>query len=144
MAALLYIGIGIAPRQMRMDLFYILGTMAYPKGEADKVYTLGAMVHAVMAIIIGLIYGALFYAFFDAGDNAMVGWGILIGLVQWVIVGGSLAMVGNVHPLMRTRELQRPGAFAMNYSTMTAGGFLVLHLVFGLIMGGLFAAYPFP
>ena len=45
MALVLYMGIAMAPNQMRMNLFYILGTMNLPRGSETAVYMLGAMVH---------------------------------------------------------------------------------------------------
>ena len=66
---------------------------------------------------------------------------VLIGFIHWLMTGGGLALVGEIHPLMRSRELRRPGPFAMNYSIETAASFFVVQLLFGLIMGGLYAAY---
>ena len=61
---------------------------------------------------------------------------VLIGFIHWLMTGGGLALVGEIHPLMRSRELRRPGPFAMNYSIEIAASFFVVHLLFGLIMGG--------
>ena len=139
MGAVLYLGMAMAPRQMRMDLFYILGTLLIPRGSAASVYMVGALVHAMMSLTIGLIY-AVFFLPFAEGSN-LVAWGVLYGFVHWIIVGGNLELIGYIRPLMRARELQKPGAFAVNYPRVTAGGFLALHLVFGVLMGGLYTAW---
>ena len=139
MALILYMGIAMAPDQMRMNLFHILGTMNLPRGSDTAVYMLGAMVHAVMAIVFGLIHAAVF-SMFGEGTN-LVGWGALFGLVHWVIVGGSLYGMGYLHPLMRSGDIDKPGPFAISYPKPTAVGFLMLHLVYGMIVGGLYTVF---
>ena len=138
MAGVLYTGMAIAPRQIQMDLFHTLGTMLTPRGGVAVVYMAGAVAHALFSLIIGLVYALLFLPFAD-GTN-VVGWGVLYGFVHWVIIGGSLELLGRAHPLMRSQELRRPGVFAMNYPRMTVAGFLALHLIFGLIVGGIYTA----
>ena len=139
MGGILYLGTAVAPRQMRMDLFRTLGSFLIPKGDTTAVYIVGAAAHAVMSLVIGLIYAVFFLPFAD-GSN-VVGWGVLFGFVHWVIMGANLEMMGYIHPLMRTRELRRPGAFAVNFPKATVVAFLFLHLIFGLLVGGLYTAF---
>ncbi len=58
MAAILYMSIFMLPEQMKMNLFMMLGTMLLPVGAAAIM--MGAMVHAVMSVVFGLIHGAIF------------------------------------------------------------------------------------
>ena len=139
MAGVLYLSLAVAPRQMRMDLFHTFGSLLVPGGSQSMVYMVGAMSHAVMSLIIGLIYAVFFLPFAD-GSN-LVGWGVLYGFVHWVILSANLEMLGYIHPLMRSRDIRRPGAFAINYPKTTVLGFLVLHLLFGLLVGGLYTAF---
>ena len=137
MAVILYMGIFMLPQQMKMNLFLMLGTMMLPVGAAAIV--MGAMVHAVMSVVFGLIHGAIYSA---AGiDSGWAAWGLLFGLVHWVAVGMALGMLPLMHPRIRDGEMQAPGFYALSYPPMTAMGFLMLHLVFGVIVGALYGAW---
>ena len=70
----------------------------------------------------------------------MVAWGLLFGLVHWLISGMDLSMVPAMHPLMKRGQMEAPGAFALSYPPMTAMGFFILHLVFGIVVGALYGA----
>ena len=69
----LYAGMAIAPRQMRMDLFHVLGTLLVPQAGSPVAYMVGATAHAVMSLAIALVY-AVFFLPFAEGSN-LVGWG---------------------------------------------------------------------
>ncbi len=137
MAVILYMGIIMLPQQMKMNLFMMLGTMMLPAGVAA--FAMGAMIHAGMSIVFGLIHGAVFAA--ADIDSAEAAWGLLFGLVHWGIVGMTLGMLPLMHPRMRSGEIDEPGFYALNYPPMTAIGFLMLHLVFGVIVGVLYGAW---
>jgi hypothetical protein len=137
MAVILYMGIFMLPQQMKMNLFLMLGTMMLPVGAAAIV--MGAMVHAVMSVVFGLIHGAVFSA--ADIDSAQAAWGLLFGLVHWAAVGMALGMLPLMHPRIRDGEIEAPGFYALSYPPMTAMGFLMLHLVFGVIVGALYGAW---
>ena len=137
MAAILYMGIFMLPQQMKMNLFMMLGTMMLPVGAAAIV--MGAMIHAVMSVVFGLIHGAVFSA--ADIDSAQAAWGLLFGLVHWAAVGMALGMLPLMHPRIRDDEIEAPGFYALSYPPMTAMGFLMLHLVFGVIVGALYGAW---
>ena len=136
MGALLYMGIGMMPRQMKMNLFLMLGTMMFR--EPSMAYVAGAMMHGMMSIVFGLIHVAFFTAF-DL-ETSLAAWGILFGLVHWMVTGMGLGMMPVMHPLIRKGEMGAPGAFALNYRSMTAVGFLMLHVLFGILVGASYAA----
>ncbi|MCH8051067.1 MAG: hypothetical protein IIC86_03505 [Chloroflexi bacterium] len=137
MAAILYMGILMLPQQMKMNLFAMLGTMVLPAGAAA--FVMGGMVHAVMSIVFGLVHGAVFAATdIDSGEAV---WGLLFGLVHWVIVGMALGMLPLMHRGIRDGEIDAPGFYALNYPPMTVMGFLMLHLVFGVIVGALYGSW---
>lgn len=140
MALVLYLGLAMSPRQMRLNLFYIFGTMLLPRGNATMVYFLGAAAHAAVSVGLALFYALLFYWIFSEGSNLVV-WGLLFGFVHWIVAGANLGMLGELHPLMVNRELRRPGPFAVNYPRPTAAALLVLHLVYGLIVSWLYTAW---
>ncbi len=59
--ALLYMRIAMMPRQMKMNLFLMLGTMMVK--DAKMTYAAGAMMHIGMPVVFGLIHVALYEAF---------------------------------------------------------------------------------
>jgi hypothetical protein len=137
MGMLLYMGIGMMPRQMKMNLFLMLGTMMFR--DRTMAIVAGGMMHAMMSIIFGLIHVAFFVAF-DL-ETGLVAWGILFGFVHWMISGMGLGMMPMMHPLIKSGEMDSPGAFALNYPSMTAMGFFMLHIVFGVLVGALYTAF---
>ena len=120
-----------------MNLLYMLGTMM----TRSKVpaYVIGAMMHAMMGVVFALIHTGLYQAF-DL-ETSLVAWGLLFGFGHWLIVGAGFGMIGVMHPLMRSGEMQAPGPFVKNYPTMTAMGFLMLHLLYGVVVGGLYEVW---
>ncbi len=137
MTTVLYMGIAMMPRQMTMNLLYMLGTMM--TRNKTSAYLVGAMMHGMMGIIFALIHTGVYQA---AGlETSLVTWGILFGFVHWLVVGMGIGMIGTVHPMMRTGELQAPGVFATNLPSMTVMGFLMLHLLYGLLVGAIYSAY---
>jgi hypothetical protein len=137
MAIMLYMGILLLPQQMKMNLFAMLGTMVLPAGAAA--FVMGAMVHAVMSVAFGLAHGAVF-AVADI-ESSEAAWGLLFGLVHWAAVGMALGMLPLMHRGIRDGEMDAPGFYALSYPPMTAMGFLMLHLVFGVIVGALYGAW---
>ncbi len=137
MAVILYMGIIMLPQQMKMNLFMMLGTMMLPAGVAA--FAMGAMIHAGMSIVFGLVHGAVFAAL-DI-DSAEAAWGLLFGLGHWAVVGMALGMLPLMHPRIRSGEIDAPGFYALSYPPMTVMGFLMLHLVFGVIVGALYGAW---
>ena len=136
MSMLLYMGIGVMPRQMKMNLFLMLGTMIFT--NRGMAYVAGAMMHAVMSMAFGILHVALYSAF--GLESALVTWGVLFGFAHWLVSGMGLGMVKTMHPVIRRGEMQAPGAFALNYPSMTAVGFFMLHILFGIFVGGFYTA----
>ena len=136
MSVLLYMGVGMMPRQMKMNLFLMLGTMMVR--DRSIAYVAGAMMHGMMSIAFALVHVALFNAF-DL-ESSLAAWGIIFGLAHWVVSGMGLAMTPTMHPLIRKGEMDAPGAFALSYPAMTAMGFLMLHVVYGILVGAFYTA----
>ena len=137
MSVVLYMGIALMPNQMKMNLFLMLGTMMLFRG-GPPAYVMGAMVHFVMGIVFGLIHVALYQAF--GLESALVAWGLLFGLAHWLITGMTLGMLPTVHGLIRSGEMAAPGAMALKYPPMTATGYLMLHLLFGVAVAAVYSA----
>lgn len=137
MSALLYMGIAMKPRHMRMNLFFLLGSLVFRQGA--MVYVLGALVHGVLSIVFGLIHVALYQAFELVASLAS--WGLLFGLGHYLIIGIALGLLPIVHPRVRAGDLPPPGFYALGYPRVTVVAFFILHLVYGLLVGTLYAAF---
>lgn len=135
MVTLLYMGIAIMPNKMRMNLLLLLGTMMLPRGGAA--YVLGFMIHAMMSLVFGLLHAA-FFTWLDIEAGWL--WGLAFGAVHWVVVGMALGMMPMMHRGISRNEIDAPGFFALSAGGMTAMGFLMLHLVYGLLFGAIYAA----
>jgi hypothetical protein len=127
----------------RMDIPLLLGT-AFTE-DRSRATVVGYVLH----IVNGLVFALVYFAIFDAVGHA--GWlfGLLLGAVHALFVGGGLVNVvlPAVHPRMgtpwtdaeQTPLLEPPGFMLASYGRNTATVTFVLHLVFGALVGG-FAA----
>lgn len=156
MVAMLYMAIWMLPRQMKMNLLLLIGTMFAPVGATA--YGLGLMVHLMMSGVFGLAHGALLESAGVSSIGAGVGYGALFGLVHALAAGAALGMMPMVHPRLKSRAaltpalaggpgrpdeelLEAPGFFGLNYPLMTTMGFFALHLMFGVIVGVVYGAW---
>ncbi len=131
MTAVLYMGIAMMPKQMTMNLLYMLGTMM--TRSKTPAYMVGGMMHAMMGIVFALIHAGVYTAL-DI-DSSLAGWGLLLGFVHWLMVGVGMGMMPQMHPMMRSGDMMAPGLFVKNHPPMTVMGFLMLHLLYGLLVG---------
>lgn len=60
MTAMMYIGLGMFPKQMPMNLLYMLGSMMTP--DRRNIYVMGAMMHAGRGVAFALVHTGLFQA----------------------------------------------------------------------------------
>ncbi len=137
MTAVMYMGKFMLPKQMPMDILYMLGSMM----STDKMtaYGMGSMMHAGFGIAFGLAHVALFVAF-DIDDNLVL-WGILFGAVHWMIMGMMMGMMKVMHPGIKDGSVADPGFFVTKFPPMNAMGFMMVHLLYGLTLGALYEAF---
>ena len=127
----------------RMDIPFLLGTVFTENRRLAAV--IGWVVHLVNGLLFALLYAAVFAA------TGLTSWwfGLALGAVHAGFVGGALVnvMLPAVHPRMgtpwtdaeETPLLEPPGFMLFNYGRRTALVTLVLHLMYGTIVGA-FAA----
>ena len=137
MTAVLYMGIAMMPKQITMNLLYMLGSMVIT--GKPVVYVVGAMIHIMMGLGFAFAHVGLFHAF-DLESN-FIGWGILFGVFHWMLVGMGMGMMKQMHPQMKSGALAAPGFFVVNYPAMTIIGFMMLHLLYGVLVGALYEAW---
>ncbi len=124
-----------------MNILYMLGTMPGTMMSRNKMmaYVAGTMMHAMMGIAFALVHTAVFKGV-DL-TSVLVAWGVLFGFVHYLIVGMGMGMMGTMHPLMRSGQMPAPGLYVKNFPLMTVMGFLMIHLVYGLVVGVLYDAW---
>ncbi|PZG01741.1 hypothetical protein [Micromonospora deserti] len=130
-----------------MDISLIEGAMF--TGDPGRAKGIGVFIHLVVlsGVVFGSIYALLFVAFDVAAVNAW--WvGALIGVVHGVGAGLAMGMLQAVHPRMPATasaghggglRLDPPGPFAKNYGAATAPGMLMVHVVYGAVVGLVYA-----
>ncbi len=123
---------------MPMDMPRILGLMFTRPENKTGTYIVGLMAHFMNGVIFAIIYAVLFAAFGLAGGWL---WGLIFGAVHGVMAGLVMGMMHVVHPNMGPgKELPALGLFARNISPMAPVGLIMLHLVYGAIVGAIYAA----
>jgi hypothetical protein len=128
----------------RMDIPLLLGTAFTDNRSRASVF--GYALHFVNGLLFALVY----YAIFRAVGQAGWGFGAALGLVHAMFSGGALitVLLPAIHPRMgtpwsdaeETPLLEPPGFMLVNYGRRTALWTLVVHVVYGAIVGG-FAAH---
>lgn len=138
-----------AAGKTRMDMVLLLGSMF--TGRKPLARAIGLVMHlGVMgAVVFGSIYAFLFAVL---GTAPAAAWwvGAIIGILHGLVVGLLMPMVPMVHPRMEGHangnggsadgvELAPPGLFARNYGGMTPVGLVMAHMLFGLVVGLVYA-----
>ena len=134
MTAMLYMGMAVMPRQMPMNILYMLGTMM--SRNKMMAYVAGTMMHGMMGIVLALAHAGVIKGL-DL-TSALIAWGVLFGFVHYLMVGMGMGMIGTMHPLMRAGQMKAPGLYVTNLPRMTVVGFLMVHLVYGLVVAALY------
>jgi len=118
-----------------MNIPGMLGTMFASPGTGATVLGL----HFMMGAILALIYAYGFQAV-PLGTPWLRGalYGVLPYLVAMIVV---MPMLGSVHPLVKSGMMPAPGFFMVNLGGMAAVGSLIGHLVYGAVLGALYAGW---
>ncbi len=133
MTILMYLGKAMG---MPMDMPRMLGLMFVGPGSG-AVTTLGLVAHVMMGVIFAIIYGLLFNLFGIAPGGQ---WGAIFGAAHGVLAGLAFGMMPALHPRMGDgEELPAPGVFGHNLGAAVPIAIIVLHVVFGAVVGGVYA-----
>jgi hypothetical protein len=135
----------------KMDMALLQGAMF--TDERGKARAIGLFAHLVMmsALAFGSLYAVLLAVFDVASGDAW--WvGALIGLLHGILAGMAMGMMPALHPRMRAEagaavggrsahslELDPPGLFAKNHGSATPAGIVLAHVVYGLVVGLMYA-----
>ncbi len=131
---------GRAMGMTKMDLLRTLGTMVQPKGSTNVVYGIGLMMHLMMGAAFGLLHTGLLHAFDPSSTGAATGLGILIGAVHGMMVTVAMpVMLKMGHPLVKDGTIDDPGPAMTGFGKMTPMGMVMAHVVYGILVGAIYA-----
>ncbi len=120
-----------------LDVEMTLGTL-FGLAPGAPAWMLGFVVHLFLSGLIALIYARGFESVARGPGWAM---GAAFSLLHVVLAGMAAGLMGLIHPLMPT-PLDVPGLFAINLGVPAALLFIVMHVVYGTLVGGFYAAEP--
>ena len=128
----------------RMSIPFMLGTMFTP--DRDRAKLIGFGFHLVNGWWIAAIYAALFHNLGVANGVLGAGAGLAHGLF---VLTAVLPLLPGLHPRMAseqrgptpTRLLEPPGFLALHYGRRTPVIVLLVHVVYGAMLGRF---YPLP
>ena len=136
--AVVYMGLGTG--MTRMNFLPMLGSMMAPKAPKATTYLIGVVIHVMLSAVFGLIHAGILTAIDVTSVGSAAAWDALIGAVHGVGVLILMPMMlVMAHPLVRTGDLERPGALMTGFGSMTPMGSLVAHVAFGLVTGTIYA-----
>jgi len=129
---------GTAMGMTRMDLLDLLGSVVARPGSAAS-RALGAVMHHANGALL-----AIAWAFGVALVDLPANWatGLLWGAILTPLALLMMSTIGSVHPAIRRGEQQDPGPAALRFGAMTPMGSLMGHLVYGLVLGLTYDAWP--
>jgi len=117
---------------MPANLEMLLGTMLGLE-PGPTAWMLGLMMH----LVAGGVF-ALFYAWgFENLQTAGAGIGSLFGLGHALVAGVFMGMMPMIHPMV-PEVLPAPGPFMANLGMMGIVAEIVLHLLYGAIVGAMY------
>lgn len=105
-------------------------------GEISSMaWWVGMFSHLIISGLIAIVY-AFGFVYFVEKANWVVG--AVFGFIHWLIAGVFFGIMSFVHPLMQTNELASPGIFATNFGYFSIAAVLILHLIYGAVVGAIY------
>lgn len=130
--------IGAAMGMTRMDLLDLLGSMVARSGSAAS-RTIGGLVHHMNGALLAIAWA---YGVALVGLPANWATGLAWGAVLTVLALWMMSAIASVHPAIRRGEQADPGPAATNFGALTPLGSLMGHLVYGVVLGLTYDAWP--
>jgi len=118
----------------KMAIWDMLGSMFDPRGNS----LLGWIAHFMMGAVFALVYAALWST--GIGAPTLL-WGILFGAVHFVVVGLMMGGLPMLHAGVKAGTVPAPGVLMLNSGPMGLMGGLVGHLLYGLVVTLVYAAF---
>lgn len=137
MSALMFLAREVMGMNVRLEL--MLGTMFRSPGQIA--WIVGLLMHLMISGLIALAYA---WAFENVMHKAGAATGALVSLAHIVIAGVFMgAILPVMHPLV-PEQMGGPGYFMANLGAMGIMAFVLLHLMFGAIVGAMYGPVLHP
>lgn len=141
LAFLAVVTMGLATGMTRMNFLEVLGTMLVPDAGTGTVYATGLGVHLMASAGFGLAHAGLLHAIGVTSISQAAAWDLALGMAHGVVILALLPVVLTaMHPLVRKHAMDRPGVALAGFGKGTPIGSLMAHVVFGLVVGAVYAA----
>ncbi len=118
---------------MQMNLEMMEGTMLGLQ-PSTTTWLAGLMMHLIISGLIALIYAAGFEYVTHSADWPT---GMMFSLIHIVIAGFLMGMVPVMHPLIPAK-MPAPSLFMSNHGMIGIVAFIMLHLIYGGIVGAIY------
>jgi hypothetical protein len=118
---------------MPVNLEMMLGTMMGGPPSAAK-WVMGFIMHLMAGGIFALIYAVGFEYLTHRADWLV---GVGFGAIHSLFAGLFMAMMPAMHPLI-PEQMPAPGAFMANLGMMGVIAEIMLHLIYGAIVGAMY------
>ena len=117
-----------------MNLELMLGSMM--TARIDRIsWILGLAMHLGAGMVLGILYALVMELLGRSGWLV----GYLISCVHAIISGLLMPFTWGFHPLVRSGRMASPGAFASSLGLGAVILYVMQHLVFGLVVGSMYA-----
>lgn len=112
------------------------GCILTGRTEGAGTHAAGLMMHLVLSVLIAIVYA---WALGQVWGHASWSLGLLGGAVHWAIAGLVLPMMDGMNPCVKRGALEPFGSYGSKRGAMMVAGFLMAHLLFGLLVGWLYS-----
>lgn len=130
MSVLMFLGRAVMGMDVNLEM--MMGTMFFDPGPVA--WIVGFVMHVMLSGLIGIAY---LWAFETITKRAGVAMGLAISVPHILIAGVVMgAVIPAVHRLI-PEQMPGPGYFLANHGTLGIVAFVMLHLVFGGIVGAM-------
>lgn len=120
---------------LEVHLEQTLGTMVLDPGAAA--WFVGLVLHLAISGLIALLYA---WGFEHVARRAGVAVGLLFAVPHLLLAGVFMgAVLPAVHPLV-PEVLPAPGSFMLSLGALGAAAFVLLHLLYGAVVGGIYGS----
>ena len=123
---------------MPADLERMLGTMVLEPGTAA--FTFGFVIHLIISGLIALIYA---WGFEHVTHRAGAVMGAGFGAIHSVIGGLFMGLMPMMHPMI-PEQMPAPGVFMSNMGAMGVMAEIVLHVLYGMVVGAIYGHVHVP
>lgn len=124
---------------MPVNLEMLLGTMTGMDPGAVT-WVLGLIMHLVISGAIALLYG-LGFEYVSHRSGALPG--VVFSLIHIVVGGLFMGAIPGIHPMV-PEVMAAPGAFMANIGDLGVIAFVVLHAIYGAVVGVMYGPVVHP